>query len=156
MILITHALTGAVIGKYVNNVPLIIALSLIIHFAMDHLRHGEYVEVRGRNTGLKKSGPKIALDIIVALGILFSVIYFKKTDYLETRNILIGSFSSMFPDLITFFYWLLRWPILEKYYAFHSWVHKYKPATPERQWTLRNARNDIVISILAIIILFLF
>lgn len=155
MILTTHALTGAVIGKNLDSIPLIIALSIMLHFVMDHLRHGEYVEVFNSKTGLRSSGWKVAIDIIVALSILFSLIHFKNLDYSESRLILIGAFFSMSPDLITFIYWLFgRTRFLEGYYKFHTWVHKHPYKSPERQWTLRNAANDILISLLAMIILF--
>lgn len=155
MILTTHALTGAVIGKTLDNIPLIILFSIIIHFSMDHLRHGEYVEVFNEKTGLKKSGWKVALDIIIALSTIFFFIYSKNWETIKIKRILIGSFFSMFPDLITFLYWLLRTPLLEKYYKFHTWVHKYPRYAPERQWNLRNAFNDLLISLMAVALLFL-
>ncbi len=46
MILATHALTGAVIGKNIDSIPLIILASLAIHYAMDGFRHGEYFDDR--------------------------------------------------------------------------------------------------------------
>jgi hypothetical protein len=43
MVLATHALVGAVIGKNINNIWVIIPLSLASHFALDSLKHEEYV-----------------------------------------------------------------------------------------------------------------
>ncbi len=43
MILTTHTLTGAVVGKCVNNTWLIMILSVILHFILDTFRHGEYL-----------------------------------------------------------------------------------------------------------------
>jgi hypothetical protein len=155
MILVTHALTGAVIGKNIDNAPLIILTSLAAHFLMDHLRHGEYVEVFSESTSLKNSGWKVALDLSIALVSVFSIIWLKNTDPETTSNIALGVLFSILPDFVTGMYWKFRWPFLEKYYSFHSWMHKYPKFSPERQWTLRNATNDIAFSIITIILLFL-
>ena len=154
MILATHALAGAVIGKNIDNPGLIIILSLIVHFLMDALRHGEYVEVFSENTSLKNSGWKVALDLIIGFTIVFLFTYFQKLETWQIKNIIIGVISSVFPDFITSIYWKFRWPFLKKYYSFHSWFHKYPRFSKERQWTLQNALNDIIISLVCIGILF--
>jgi hypothetical protein len=155
MILATHALAGAVIGKNIQSPWIIIILSIVVHFIMDSFRHGEYVEVFSKNTSIKNSGWKVLLDATSGLIIISLIVFLKNLEMFEIRNIFIGALASTLPDFVTFLYWKLRWPSLEKYYSFHSWVHKYPRHTPERRWTLRNASNDILISVLAIIILFL-
>jgi hypothetical protein len=152
MILTTHALSGAVIGKNVGNPYLVILLSIIVHFAMDQLRHGEYVEVFSKNTSIKNSGWKVLLDFSTG-AILIGTFLFFSSDNLNIFNVLLGSFFSILPDFITALYWKFRWKILEKYYKFHSGIHKYSRFAPEREWTFRNARNDILISFIAIILL---
>jgi hypothetical protein len=154
MILTTHALTGAVIGKNIESPWLVIALSIVVHFTMDHFRHGEYVEVFSKNTSIKNSGWKVLLDIGVGFFVILFFIFFKNYHSTQTVNIIIGALAATFPDFITFLYWKFRWKFLEKYRDFHSWIHKHPRHAPERQWTLRNARNDILISALAIAILF--
>jgi hypothetical protein len=153
MILTTHALAGAVIGKNIENPWLIIILSIIVHFVMDTFRHGEYVEIFNKNTSIKNSGYKVAFDFIIGLFIVSFIAWGKSFEFEIIRNMSLGIFFSVLPDFITAIYWKSRWKFLEKYYAFHSLVHKYPRHAPERQWTFRNARNDIVISLLAIIIL---
>ncbi len=159
MILTTHALAGAVIGKNLNNPYLIIVLSIIVHYAMDHLRHGEYVEVFSKNTSVKNSGWKVVLDLLTGFLAISLILFFlhihNSLDKPSTFNIILGVFFSIIPDFITSIYWKFRWKFLEKYYNFHSWVHRYPRYAPEREWTLRNARNDILISLTAIILLFL-
>lgn len=156
MILTTHALTGAVIGKLIPNPLIIIPTSLIIHFAMDHLRHGEYVEIFRNPDAVKSTWWKVCLDLSLALTIPIIFIYFGNLGYTQTRNILLGLFFSTLPDAITFLYWKFDFKFLAPYYQFHSWVHKYSREAKERKWTIRNAFNDILISSLAILILFLF
>lgn len=150
-----HILTGAVIGKNIESPYLVITISIALHFLMDHLRHGEYVEVFDKNTSVKKSGWKVLLDIILGLSIILLFIHLKKLETWQTKNIIVGIFFSTLPDIITFLYWKFRWKFLEKYYAFHSWCHKYPRFSKEREWNWRNSFNDIIISLLAISLLFL-
>lgn len=155
MILTTHALVGAAIGEKISNLWLIIALSLSIHFILDSFRHGEYVESFSNKTTFKNTWWKIALDFFLGAIIIFSFIYFKDITQEKIFNILLGSLTSMFPDLLTLLYWKFKLPILKKAYAFHTWVHRYPRNAPERIWNLRNSLNDILFSLAAIIILFI-
>jgi hypothetical protein len=157
MILATHALVGAAIGKNINSHWIIIILSLTMHFAMDSFRHGEYFDFRYAK--IKDTWWKIALDLLIGLIIIYSFINFEKLDVAIIKNIAIGSFFSILPDGLTLLFW--KYPklsILEKIKQFHSWAHyyaKFPKYSSERQWNLRNATNDIAISLLATLLLFL-
>ena len=156
MILTTHALTGAVIGKNIDNPWIIIILSLTIHFIMDSFRHGEYFD--SRTATIKDTAWKIILDLFFSGAIILSFLFFSKPDFIITRNILLGSFFSIFPDFLTVLFWKFKWNILGKIKDFHAFCHRYSrfPAfSYERQWTLRNAANDILFSLLAIVFIFL-
>ncbi|MEI6587499.1 MAG: hypothetical protein WCO05_00965 [Candidatus Moraniibacteriota bacterium] len=157
MILVTHALTGAAIGKNIENPFLIIILSLAIHFIMDGLRHGEYFD--DRIASIKTTWWKVTLDLFSGFLIILSALYFQKANFEQVRNILLGSFFSMFPDLLTLlFYCKIRLPFLAKIKKFHSLSHRYDrfpKYSKERMWTLRNSINDLAISLLATILLFI-
>ncbi len=149
MVLTTHALTGAVIGKNLNNPFLIIVLSIIIHYAMDHLRHGEYLN---RKSALKNTWWKVLIDFSIGqtIIILITLLDSSELDNQRVFNIYAGVFFSMFPDLFTALYWKLDIKQLKFLFNFHANIHKYPQNAPERIWNFRNARNDILISILAI------
>jgi hypothetical protein len=153
MILATHALVGAALGKNLENPWLIVVLCLITHFALDSFRHGEYVESFDSKTTFKNTWWKTALDLFFGSLIIGFFIYYQNIDRSKIVNILLGSFSSMFPDLLTFFYWKFKFKFLAPIYAFHTWSHKYPRFSSERQWNLRNAANDILFSLLAILFL---
>lgn len=155
MILTTHALAGAVIGKLIPNPWIVIPASLVIHFSMDHLRHGEYVEIFQNREAVKKTWWKVALDLLFAFVIPLAFVYFGNFDYIQTRNIMLGVLFSTLPDAITFLYWKFDFKFLAPYYQFHSWVHRYPRASQEREWTFRNAWNDTLISLICILLLFL-
>jgi hypothetical protein len=157
MILATHALTGAVIGKNLNNPGLIIILSLIVHFLMDALRHGEYFDSRTAN--IRNTAWKVVLDLSAAFLAVSMFIYFKNPDIGTICNMFLGMFVSMIPDGLTLLNW--KYPdikILSKIKRVHEWAHYYTrfpKFSPERKWTFRNALNDISISAIAAALLFL-
>jgi hypothetical protein len=157
MILTTHALTGAAIGKNFGNIWLVIGLSLVVHFIMDSLRHGEYFD--SRFATVKNTAWKITLDLIIGSAIILSYFYFKNPSLAEIRNIMSGAFFSLLPDGLTLLGWKFpRNKILAKIRDFHSWTHRYgkfPKYSYERQWSRRNALNDLAISAIAIAILFL-
>lgn len=153
MILATHALVGAALGKNLENPWLIVVISLVVHFALDSFRHGEYVESFDSKVAFKNTWWKIALDLFFGSLIIGFFIYYQNIDRSKIVNILLGSFSSMFPDLLTLIYWKFKIPILGKIYKFHVWIHRHPRHTPERVWNLRNATNDILFSLIATLFL---
>ncbi len=121
---------------------------------MDTLRHGEYLN---RKSSFKNTWWKVSLDIFTGLFIVSLMILsnFNSMTNNKIFHILLGVFFSMLPDLFTVLYWKLNIKPLKILFDFHAKIHKYPQASPEREWTMRNARNDILISLLAIL-LFLF
>ncbi|MFA5777532.1 MAG: hypothetical protein WC906_03775 [Parcubacteria group bacterium] len=156
MILTTHALVGAVIGKNIQNPWIIIILSLAFHYILDAVRHGEYVETFDNKVAFKNTWWKIVLDFSVGLAIILLVIRFKNFDAITVRNIFIGMFFSMFPDSLTLIYWKTRWKFFEKLYKFHSWCHRLPRFSPEREWKLQNEIYEIAIGLIMTVILILF
>jgi hypothetical protein len=150
MILATHALVGAAIGKTIHSPLLVIAVSLPIHFILDAFHHGEYLN---KKSTISNTAWKVALDLLSGLTIIMAYIFYTHPDQTTIRNILLGSFSSMFPDLLTVLYWQGNWKFLKKIYTFHGWVHRLNPLYGENDWTLRNSTNDIIFSLSAILLL---
>lgn len=159
MILTTHALVGAALGKNIDSLWILIPAALALHYALDGLRHGEYFDIR--SASFREKSSKISLDIFSAGAIIFLLAYFFAADTGTAQNIFIGSFFSLLPDGLTFLLWTLfpRSQILKKIKLFHEWAHRYQKNpkySPERQWTLKNARNDILLSAAVVAIFLLF
>lgn len=152
MILATHSLVGAAIGAHVNNPILVAAGSVAMHYLLDTLRHGEYLETMDSRTSFRNGIWKVLLDLSAGYLIIFLVIFWKNSDLVTLRNILIGSIFSILPDFATFLFWLTRNKVLEKIYAFHSWLHPNLRDSKERAWSLRNSINDLAISLISIIL----
>lgn len=158
MILSTHALAGAAIGKSIENPVIIMILSLTVHFIMDGFRHGEYFD--SRFATIKDTTWKIMFDLGVCSSILLLYFISFSPEKSTILAMLTGAFFSMLPDLLTVLHW--KYPQnkpLEKIKAFHAFSHcygKFPPFSPERAWTIRNFANDFLFSALAILFIFFF
>lgn len=155
MVLATHALAGAVIGKNIRNPWIVIVLSLAFHYVFDFVKHGEYAETMDSKTAFKNTWWKIAVDLSIGLATVLLIIHFENLDAATIRNIFIGMFFSMFPDLLTLIYWKTHWKFFEKLYKFHSWCHRLPRTSPERKWNLKSETYEIII-FLALVIFILF
>lgn len=155
MILPTHALVGAVIGKNIGNIWAIIPIALVSHYLLDSLRHGDYVDNR---KSVAENSWKIAIDAAAAFLAIAVVIHFT-SDPEKSKNILLGAFFSLLPDFLTpFCRFFPKSKIFLKVNELNAFAHRYSKTpkfSPERQWNFRNARNDIIISVIAIILLFI-
>lgn len=156
MILTTHALIGAAIGKNISNPWLIAIIAITFHYILDMFRHGEYVETMNNKAGFKNTWRKTSLDFGLAFFIPFLIANIQHFSTETIKSMFIGIFFSIIPDFVTLLYWKFRTPFFEKIYKFHAWCHKYPRSAKERQWTLRNSVNDIMFSVIAIIVLILF
>ncbi len=153
MILITHALVGAALGKQIRNPFIIAPLAIALHYCLDTFRHGEYLN---RRSTFKNTAWKVALDLFAGLAIIIVYLKFSHASIETAKNIFTGTFFSLLPDLLTVLYWKLNFNFLKKIYDFHGWVHPYPKGDKRYDWNLRNNLNDIIFSIIAIIILLLF
>lgn len=156
MILTTHALTGAVIGKNISQPWIIIPVALTLHYLMDGIRHAEYFD--DRTAKIKNTWWKVALDPLIGSVFIFSFIFIEAPDIGTIKNIALGVFFSLLPDGITLIHYFSGKKLFVRIKAFHALAHRYDKIpkySPERRWSLKNARNDILISAIAIIFLFL-
>jgi len=151
MILATHALVGAAIGKNLENPWLIIVLCSVVHFALDSFRHGEYIDHREK---LKNLGRNVSLDLFIGGSIILSVLFFQDWNLIILRNVFLGILFCMLPDFLTLMHYkFYTSKILRKIYRFHQRVHPYPHPSQQTQWNLRNATNDILFSFIAILFL---
>ncbi|NTV40889.1 MAG: hypothetical protein HGA61_01280 [Candidatus Moranbacteria bacterium] len=150
MILITHALVGASLGKQISNPFILAPLAIVLHFCLDTFRHGEYLD---QKSTFKDTFWKIALDLFVGLFFVALYLKFSHASFETVRNVSFGVLFSLLPDLSTVLYWKFGVRFLKKIYDFHKWVHPYPKGDRRYDWNLRNNLNDILFSIIAISIL---
>lgn len=153
MVLTTHALVGAVIGKYSDNLALIAGLSVIIHYAMDILRHGDYYEEKRT---LFQGFSKEFFDLLIAGILIVIIIFFNKSTSTEIYYMLWGAGWSLLPDFLTLLYDKFNLKFLAPTYKLNRWVHDLFYTDSERAWNLKNLTNDFIISGVALMLLLFF
>lgn len=150
MVLTTHILSGAVLGANVQNPYAVAGLSIAVHFLLDLVPHGDYLNKKSK----LREFWKVALDLAIGLGIVFWVFSFENIgDPTTLRNIAIGIFFSLLPDGTTFLYWKIGMKFLKPVYLFHQKLHRAPDFSPKRQFRLKNNFFDILISLLSLIVL---
>ncbi len=107
MLLIIHLLVGAVIGKYVNNLGLIILLALASHYILDIIPHYKMTPLpRYLKEGF--NGTTFKGLLVRAVEPVFGLILFGIVVYLNKEKavpMLTAGFFAFFPDLINFIGW---------------------------------------------------
>lgn len=155
MILPTHALVGAVIGKNISNPWIIIPVALVSHYILDSIRHGDYVDDR---LPMADHSWKVSIDVLAAIIITLGIVYFLQ-DAKVSSNIILGAIFAVLPDFFTLLGKLFPKSIVfQKTKELNAFAHRYNKIpkySSERQWNFKNARNDIIISVLAMILLFI-
>lgn len=153
MILTTHALVGAAIGKSIANPWTIIATSILGHFILDTFKHGEYADLKTNTSDFIK---RVSLDFAVFFFVIILYFYIKEPSILETKNALIGIGASVLPDCLNVLYkkFNIKTSLLSKFSNFHKWIHLLRHKE-QKNFNIKNNYNDVIFSTLAIIILFL-
>lgn len=119
MILTPHLIVGAAIGQSMPESYWIIPAAFFSHYFLDAIPHWEYLDQRFR---LKEAALKIALDLLVGLGLI--LIFFDFSWW-----VWLGVFFAGLPDLpnLLYSFWKENW-FLKKYFAMNDLVHFFYPA----------------------------
>jgi hypothetical protein len=154
MILTTHILAGTLVGAEVKNPYEIAGLAIVLHFLMDMLPHGDYLN---KKSSLREFW-KVAIDLALGFG-LVAYIVLRHTgsaaDPVYTRNIILGIFFSLLPDGTTLLYWKMGMKFLRPVKSFHEKLHHYPYSSPKRRFHLENNFWDVAISLIIFIFLLL-
>ncbi|MDD5397303.1 MAG: hypothetical protein PHW24_04620 [Candidatus Moranbacteria bacterium] len=151
MILTTHALVGAAVGKYVSNPILQILILIPLHYILDTFRHGEYLN---KKSTFRDTTWKVALDLCAGGAIMLLAIFSQNVTSSVSISMITGAIISMFPDLLTMLFCKCNLKFLQKAYQLNKFVHsRFPDDSPEREWNFRNARNDIIFSMIAILLI---
>ncbi|HNU96627.1 MAG TPA: hypothetical protein PK234_00115 [Candidatus Portnoybacteria bacterium] len=167
MILTPHILVGATIGAKIHNFWLIIILSMVSHFILDKIFHWEYSSnnkffKKFRETGNLKSlfvfTGQTLIDAFIGLTIVFVFLKTKNLllNFTLIKNILIGCFFSVVPDIVLGISLLFRnSDFSQKYHTFHNkYLHFEKKLEKEGAITFLGIFTQIVIMIISLLLLF--
>jgi hypothetical protein len=148
MILTTHILAGAVLGREINNPYAVAGLAVAMHFALDTLPHGDYLNKESSFWEFWK----VAIDLVVGLGIVSAILFFRDPIPKNDLSIAIGIFFSLLPDGMTLLY-MMGMKFLKPIKKFHEKLHRYPESSPKHKFRLKNNLFDILVSFTAIIAL---
>jgi hypothetical protein len=149
MILTTHILTGAVLGREISNPYAVAGLAVAAHFILDTLPHGDYLN---KNSSFKECW-KVIVDLAIGLGVVYAIIFSRDiTSTANLENIAIGIFFSLLPDGMTLLY-MMGMKFLKPIKKFHERLHCYPESSPKHKFHLKNNLFDILISLIAIVTL---
>jgi len=124
-------------------------LAIAVHFALDLLPHGDYLN---KKSSFKEFW-KVAIDLAVGLGVVYTIFFIRDgSSTVNLENIAIGIFFSLLPDGTTLLY-IMGVKFLKPLKKFHEKLHFYPNSSPQCQFRLKNNLFDILISLVAIIAL---
>jgi hypothetical protein len=153
MTLATHIVTGTVIGTQLSSPFLIAPLAVALHFLLDAVPHGDYVNEKSTLRDWWKEAISFSTGIIL-VSIALSIRGIPEWPVLE--NIGIAIFFSLFPDATHFMYRFMKMKFLKPLKNFHEGLHFYPNGSPQREFRLKNEYWEIgvaLISVLALIFL---
>jgi len=122
MFLTNHAALGIIIGQHISHPAWVIFLSLLSHFLLDIIPHGDSKlesQMKLKNIIL------IALADLVILSLMLLILIASGTINIFNPNILLGIFFTMLPDGLQLIYFLSNKKLLVRYKQFHTDIHNY-------------------------------
>lgn len=134
MILVTHGIIGAAVGRFFPANPILAFFAgLLSHFVFDAIPHWHYPlsAIDGKKASSGKSvftvKKRIILDaFIIALdffmGVWLAMLIFNKNDY-SNYSAFAGAIGGLLPDGLMFLSWILRIKILKLFDKFHIFIH---------------------------------
>lgn len=124
MIFIFHVAAGILIARKVKFLPLAALLAFLSHYILDFIPHPEYSAQNIKNKRWKKSRPdflRVMLDVGLGLTLIVIAHHVTKISYFA---LLITSFFSILPDMLSALNWQYPNNKILKYHAYlHQKIH---------------------------------
>ncbi|OGI25948.1 MAG: hypothetical protein A3J76_00405 [Candidatus Moranbacteria bacterium RBG_13_45_13] len=154
MILTTHIISGAALGANVQNTYAVAGLSVILHFLLDLIPHGDYLNKKSR----LREFWKVAVDLAIGISIVVAVISIRgeTSNNVLIQNVGIGIFFSLLPDATTFFYIWMKMKFLKPVKDFHESLHRAENGSLERKFRFKNNLWDIILTLVFFLIFIFF
>jgi hypothetical protein len=150
MILTTHILSGAVLGANIQNPYTVAGLAVALHFLLDMIPHGDYVNEKST----LRDWWKEAISFSTGISLLLVVFALRGIpDWLVLRNIGIGIFFSLLPDATHFMYRFMGMKFLRPIKNFHEGLHYYPNGSLRREFRLENEYWEIGIVLISLFFL---
>lgn len=135
MILATHAIVGAAVGRVLSNPWAAFLAGFSSHFILDAIPHWQYRlasrrcapdtmhEDMVRGKGFLRDIVLIGLDFF--LGMTLSIVLFQNWSAISRlpMSVLFGALGGVSPDALQFMSWKIRKEPFTTFQKFHDWVH---------------------------------
>lgn len=132
MILATHAIAGAALGKLSNNTGAAFFLGFLSHYVLDRIPHWQYdvkkyyLDENGHEAWTLDFDRAIILTgLDFAFGIIISILAFQGAAGFKNPSlpILSGAIGGVLPDLLQGVYFKTKWKILGILQKIHDSIH---------------------------------
>lgn len=137
MILVTHGLIGAAVGRLFPNAPAVSFIAgLTSHFILDAIPHWHYPlfsHIGNENDPINSDmviGKKFLMDLVdigidFSSGIILPILFFQGwSGFSElSPSLIAGALGGMLPDLSHFIYMKLKKEPFRLIERFHAWIH---------------------------------
>lgn len=130
MIISSHFIAGAAVGKLTGNPILAVVIGFIFHFIMDLVPHWNYGY---KHLQKAKTLLLVLLDPLLVFVIFLAIGLARGYDTATWINTFIGGFACVLPDLIEFIIRVFKIKPLVFFLKFHRAVHWFDKS-PEDIW----------------------
>jgi len=134
MILASHIIVSGLLGATTQNYFLAAAIGLVSHYILDAIPHWDFylspefnVKVETEDGSFIKEKlfwkevGKIAIDILIGLGLLF--VFLKTSSYINITAVFISVFFGVLPDPLQLLYLMTKWRFIKWNFDFQEFVH---------------------------------
>ncbi len=150
MTLATHIVAGTVIGTKFNNPFLIAFVAIVLHFLLDAIPHGDYVNEKST----LRDWWKEAVSFSTGFSLVFLALAVHGIpEWPVLKNIGIAVFFSLLPDGTTFLYRFMGMKFLRPLRDFHEGLHYYPNGSPQREFRIKNEYWEICIVFISVLAL---
>ena len=150
MTLATHIITGTVIGTKLNNPLAIASAAIFLHFILDAIPHGDYVNEKSTLKDWWKEALSLSIGFSIAF---FSIAVRGIPEWPVLKNIGIAIFFSLLPDATHFMYRFMKINFLRPIKDLHEGLHYFPNGSPQREFQLRNEYWEIGVAFISVITL---
>ncbi|MBU0649073.1 hypothetical protein KJ969_03160 [Patescibacteria group bacterium] len=153
MLILTHALTGAVIGQVVRHSALAFIFGWVMHFVMDMIPHGDskdYAQYKKTGVIPKWQIYQMIFDNVIMFGLMIYLLIFNVESYWWPT--FWGILGSILPDIIVAIHECRPSKITRPFHKLHFYFHD---LIPDR-WRDIRFRYAVIIQIVLIVIMLKF
>ncbi len=137
MLLATHAITGAIVGRASPDPVVAFVIGFISHFLLDMIPHGDAGLNKDyrNNQKIRRAVAYVTMDAVLTVYLILGIRQAHQFD--DGANVSAGIAGGLLPDFLIGLYYVLKPQWLEKFHDLHFFFHNF----------IVNRRRDIPLSL---------